>query len=204
MGVYSFHPPVEHSTLTPLYQTLNHFTYFTLTDKEIPALRKILQCFLCCPEWRDVVRWDDGKDGEWVGPALPGPEGVLGLIGLGLRICVLNWDYHVIQRFAGKSTQQWDAEFGAGVRWPPAWFDSLLPSPAGLLCCVYFVINSISLCSVPFCSFLWHFILFFYNLFHSALLNPFHCIPICSVPFYSAAFCSMSSPLVLFSCFYPT
>lgn len=51
-------------------------------------------------------RWDDGRDGKLMGSAMPGPVGVLGLIGLGLGICVLNWDYHVIQHFTGKSPQQ--------------------------------------------------------------------------------------------------
>lgn len=63
-----------------------------------------------------------------MGPSLLGPARVLGLIGLGLGICVLNWDYHVIQYFAGKSTQQWETELvGGGVYWPPR----LIPDSPG-------------------------------------------------------------------------
>lgn len=51
-------------------------------------------------------------DGEWVGPILLGPAGVLGLIGLRLGICVLNRDYNVIQHFAGKSTVRDSASRG--------------------------------------------------------------------------------------------
>lgn len=57
-------------------------------------------------KWYSVVlEQDDGAAGERVDPGLPAPARVLGLIGLGLGICALNWDYHAIRCSAGKSSR---------------------------------------------------------------------------------------------------
>lgn len=113
--------------------------------------------------WSDGgVQQDDVKDGEWVGPVLPGPAGVLGLIGLRLGICVLNRDYHVIQHFAGKSTVRHRASRGCP-----------LTSCTPLLTCVVFDflftlshhvrLHFIMLSSVFFSSLTFHFILLIRN-----------------------------------------
>lgn len=141
-------------------------------DKYIPTLRNVEQC--CLMRW-----WEGWRVG---GPWPAWPTGVLGLIGLGLGICVLNWDYHVIQHFAGKSTQQWQAELAEGVHWPPA--HCLIRFCPALL--GSWVVLFTFLCIHPHCA-----------LFHSVLSVPLHSDLFCYILFNNIVLfplCSFGSP----------